>query len=200
VLWNADKAYLRELAGAGLPLPRTRWFAPGERPDCEALLREWGAARGVLKPRISATAYGTHLVTPGARWSDEAWGPLETHGSLFQAFVPEIETDGEVSLIFVDGGFSHAVRKRAAPGDFRVQSDFGGSWEQISTPRALRAFGARVLATASRPWVYARVDVVEAARGPLLMELELIEPQLFLTEAAAARLAEALKRRMSRGV
>jgi hypothetical protein len=59
VLWNADKLYLRELAAAGVRLPLTHWFNRGERPDCTTLLREWGLPCGVLKPRISATAYGT---------------------------------------------------------------------------------------------------------------------------------------------
>jgi glutathione synthase/RimK-type ligase-like ATP-grasp enzyme len=113
-----------------------------------------------------------------------------------QAFVPEIETQGEVSLVFIDGVFSHAVRKRPAPSDFRVQIDFGGSWEPTIVGASLREFGEGVLAAVSRPWLYARIDVVEANQGPVLMELELIEPQLFLTAAAAIRMADALESRM----
>jgi glutathione synthase/RimK-type ligase-like ATP-grasp enzyme len=92
----------------------------------------------------------------------------------------------------VDDRFSHAVRKRPASGDFRVQGDFGGTVEEVTPSRSVRDFGGSVLAAVSRPWLYARVDLVETDRGPVLMELELIEPDLFLTPAAAARLAAAL--------
>jgi glutathione synthase/RimK-type ligase-like ATP-grasp enzyme len=192
VLWNADKLYLRDLSEAGIALPRTRWFEPGERPDGPSVLREWKLARAVLKPRISATAFGTYLVSAGRSLSDEEWKPLEASGGLIQAFVPEVESQGELSLVYVDGGFSHAVRKRPAGGDFRVQGDFGGTVEGAAPPRGIREFGDAVLTVVSRPWLYARVDLVETDRGPVLMELELIEPDLFLTPAAAARLAAAL--------
>jgi glutathione synthase/RimK-type ligase-like ATP-grasp enzyme len=192
VLWNADKLYLRDLSEAGIALPRTRWFEPGERPDGAAVIREWRLARAVLKPRISATAFGTYLVSAGRTLSDDEWKPLEASGGLIQAFVPEVESEGEISLVYVDGGFSHAVRKRPAGGDFRVQGDFGGTVEGVTPSRGVRGFGDAVLAAVSRPWLYARVDLVETDRGPVLMELELIEPDLFLTSAAAARMAAAL--------
>jgi hypothetical protein len=192
VLWNADKLYLRDLGAAGIALLRTRWFGPGERPDCDAVLREWKLTRAVLKQRISATAFGTYLISDGRTLSEDVWMPLGPSGGLIQAFVPEVESRGEISLVHVDGGFSHAVRKRPAGGDFRVQGDFGGSVEEVTPSRSIRDFGGTVLAAFSRPWLYARVDLVETDRGPMLMELELIEPDLFLTPAAAARLAAAL--------
>jgi glutathione synthase/RimK-type ligase-like ATP-grasp enzyme len=192
VLWNADKLYLRDLASAGVALPRTQWFEPGERPDVAALLEEWGAARAVLKPRVSATAYGTHVVSPDRGIGAADWPALERSGCLLQLFVPEIQRRGEISLVFLDGGFSHAVRKRPVAGDFRVQADFGGSLETATPSGDTIGFGEAVLAAASRPWLYARVDLIETDRGPVLMELELIEPDLFLTPEGAARLAEAL--------
>jgi glutathione synthase/RimK-type ligase-like ATP-grasp enzyme len=198
VLWNADKLYLRDLEKAGIALPRTRWFEPGERPDCDAILREWNLARAVLKPRVSATAFGTHQVSPGQALGGEDWTVLEAAGCLVQAFVPEIESRGEISLVYLGHDFSHAVRKRPARGDFRVQTDFGGSWEAVIPAGTLRAFGEAVLATASHPWLYARVDLVETDRGPVLMELELIEPDLFLDPAASRRLATALLARAGR--
>lgn len=200
VLWNADKLYLRDLADAGVALPRTRWFDPGERPDLGAVLREWSLSHAILKPRISATAFGTYLVSGRRTLGDEEWAPLERSGGLLQAFVPEVVSRGEVSLVYLDGELSHAVRKLPASGDFRVQRDFGGRLEVVTPSSAALNFGRDVLAAVSRPWLYARVDLVEAERGPVLMELELIEPDLFLTPAAAAKLAAALLARAGRTV
>lgn len=193
VLWNADKAYLRELAERGIRVPPTRWSEPGVRPDAVAFFRETGEPRAVLKPRVSATAYGTYMVDAAQELTDAEWAPLVASGALLQAFVAEI-ADGEASLMFVDGAFTHAVRKRPAPGDFRVQRDFGGRIEPLVPPAGLRAFAEGVLAAVAHAWVYARVDVVDTARGPVLMELELIEPDLFLALApeAAEQLAAAL--------
>jgi glutathione synthase/RimK-type ligase-like ATP-grasp enzyme len=163
-----------------------------------ALLAGWGVDRAVLKPRVSATAFGTHVVTPGREVGDGDWAPLERSGCLVQSFVPEIESGGEVSLVYLDGHFSHAVLKRPKAGDFRVQKDFGGSLEPTTATEELVAFGGRVLAAAARPWIYARVDLVGTDAGPVLMELELIEPDLFLTPPAAERLAAALIERVAR--
>jgi hypothetical protein len=193
LLWNADKRYLRELEDAGIALPFTRWFEPGERPDTGAFLRLAGFPRAVLKPRVSGAAYATHVIEGGTRLRDEQWVPLEAVGSLLQAFVPEI-TGGEISLVYLDGEFSHAAHKLPAAGDYRVQVDHGGTVERFTADAVLRAFADRVLAAISHPWLYARVDVVRTASGPVLMELELLEPDLFFTEAPAAaeRLADAL--------
>jgi hypothetical protein len=196
VLWNADKIYLRELADAGVAIPVTRWCEPGHRPDIEAFLRELGLSRAVLKPRVSATAHGTYALEPGQLLSEAEWQPLEASGSLLQGFVPEI-LEGETSLIFVDGAFTHAVHKRPAAGEFRVQRDFGGTIVPLRPDASLRAFAERVLEAVTHAWVYARVDLVRTVRGPVLMELELIEPDLFFAKApeAADRLAAALIRR-----
>ena len=166
LLWNGDKIYLRELEAAGV---------------------------AVLKPRISGTAYATFVVGPGTELAAPQWRPLEQWGSLLQAFVPEI-SEGEVSLVFVAGAFSHAVLKRPAAGEFRVQNDHGGTIEPLVPGRDLVAFAERALDASGRPWIYGRVDVVQTAGGPLLMELELLEPDLFLTQAptGAERLADAL--------
>ena len=148
-----------------------------------AVLRETGASRAVIKPRVSATAHGAYVVEPGRQLTDAEWAPLEECGSLVQAYVPEIGA-GEGSLIFIDGEFSHAVLKRPAAGEFRVQYDFGGRIESLAPAVSLRVFAERVLAVVPYAWVYARVDVVETGRGPTLMELELIEPDLFLALCA----------------
>jgi len=192
VLWNADKLYLRDLAAAGITVPHTQWFQPGERPAIASLLEEWGVTHAVLKPRVSATAYGTHVVSRDRAIEEADWAALERSGCLLQLFVPEIQSRGEISVVFLRDGLAHAVLKRPRAGDFRVQLDFGGSLETIVPTDSTIGFASAVLAAAGRPWLYARVDLVETDEGPVLMELELIEPDLFLTPQAAALLAEGL--------
>ena len=194
MLWNVDKRYLLELAAAGVAIPETRVFEPGESPSLPSLP---GQAPVVVKPRISATALGTHLVHPQQALTSEQLAPLLRVGSIVQAFVADIATAGELSLVYFAGRFSHAVRKRAAVGDFRVQSDFGGTVSVHAATAAERAFADHVLSVVSLPWRYARVDVVASASQMWLMELELIEPELFLTTApdAASRFADALLER-----
>ena len=163
----------------------------------QALLAEEGWERAVLKPRISATAYGTVVVQPGARIDPDALAASAETGGLVQEFLPEIAM-GELSLIFIDGGFNHAVRKVPRQGDFRVQCEFGGrNVAVVPTPHAVQ-LAERTMATMTDPCIYGRVDLVETARGPLLMELELIEPELFfrLDPGAAPRLAAAVRRRL----
>jgi hypothetical protein len=194
VQWNADKLYLRELERSGIAIPATIWIDPHARPDLESLLTARGWPQGVLKPRVSATAHGTHLVSASDRLGDAEWETLAPGGALLQQFLPEIRTAGEVSLVFLAGRLSHAARKLPGQGDFRVQSDFGGSAIRIRPSPSLRRFGDRVMACVGSPWLYARVDLVETIAGPVLMELELIEPDLFfnLAPPSADLLATAL--------
>src|SRR5262249_42775885 len=128
---------------------------------------------------------------------------------LIQPFVETIREQGEWSLIFIDGRFTHAVRKRPAAGDFRVQKQYGGvalpAAGPAAAPDALVAAGPRALAALPRqtgrptgPPLYARIDGVETAQGFLVMELELHEPALFfpMAPAAAIAFAEAVIRRL----
>ena len=199
VLWNMDKAYLGWLEARGVAIPETRWIAPGSPVELAAMLADTGWERAVIKPRVSATAYGTHLVTATTLLDHDAQEALSRSGALLQAFVPEIQVAGEMSLVFIDGNFSHAVRKQPSPGDFRVQHEFGGTLDPVDVPAPLRDFGARILALIPGAWTYARVDMIATGSGPLLMELELIEPDLFFTSLndGARRLADALRREVS---
>lgn len=196
ILWNMDKKYLRWLEMHGVAIPATIWIAPGDAIDVPDLLAAAGWESAVLKPRVSATAHGTHLVTPGTVIDEVQRHALALSGALLQAFISEIQTGGEVSLVFIDGGFSHAVRKQPSPGDFRVQHEFGGTAQPVPVSPALRDFGAHVLDIIPVRWTYARVDVVDTQNGPVLMELELIEPDLFFGtgDNGAARLGDALRR------
>ena len=197
---NVDKIYLRQFEAHGVAIPHTRWLDRIDNDAIEQVLAEEGWERAVLKPRVAATAYGTHLVSNNVRLSDEDLAPARSSGALLQEFVPAIEDSGEISLVYFEGAFSHAVSKHAKPGDFRVQQDFGGSVKPIVPSPDLRGFADRVMTHMGGPTLYARVDVVETRRGTLLMELELIEPELYFLHvpAAAEALANALVRRLAR--
>jgi hypothetical protein len=196
---NVDKIYLKDLEAAGIAIPRTRWIDGVDPPLIDQLLDEERWDRAVLKPRIAATAYGTFMVERGTSLSTDDLAPARASGALLQELVPEVVERGEVSMVYSGGTFSHAVLKRAKAGEFRVQQDFGGRVEAISPAAGLVAFADRVIATVPSSCLYARVDLVDTSRGPLLMELELIEPELYFlfVPEAAARMADLIVSRLS---
>ncbi|MBL8508028.1 MAG: hypothetical protein JNM11_06140, partial [Chitinimonas sp.] len=114
-------------------------------------------------------------------------------------FQPEILALGEVSLMVMDGRYTHAIRKSPKAGDFRVQDDHGGTVQPYAPSRAEVDFAEAAVAACPSLPAYARVDFVVTAAGCRLMELELIEPELFLRfhPPAADALAAAIARRLA---
>jgi glutathione synthase/RimK-type ligase-like ATP-grasp enzyme len=203
VRWNMHKAYLQDLAAGGVPVVPTLFLEQGTRASLAELLAEQGWSHAVMKPAISASAFRTSLVARDQATAAQASldGLLAAGDVLVQRFVPEVRSQGEWSVVFLGGAFSHAVLKRPGAGDFRVQNELGGSSEPGQpAPRILEA-ARRIAAHIPEPWLYARVDGIELEGRFTLMELELIEPVLFLSEApaAAARMADALLRRSPAG-
>jgi glutathione synthase/RimK-type ligase-like ATP-grasp enzyme len=196
---NVDKIYLKQLEASGIAIPKTRWVDGATRDSLAAVMGDEGWSRAILKPRIAATAYGTFLIDRHLSLSEDDLAPARSSGALVQELIPEVIDSGELSLVYFDGRFSHAVVKRAKDGEFRVQEDFGGRVEPTTPSYAARAFADRVVALAGADTLYARVDLVDAKRGPLLMELELIEPELYFVFApdAANRLAQLIVDRLS---
>jgi hypothetical protein len=196
VVWNHDKRYLRELELAGVAIPETAWFEAGASAVLGNVMLDYGWKTAVLKPTVSATARNTFLVTQATAPAlqgkfDEM---LASGAVMLQRFVENITTSGEWSFVFFDHQFSHAILKRPRGGDFRVQTEFGGTLECNIIPRAALIEEARaILRHVNAPWLYARVDAVEVSGHLCLMELELIEPALFLNSSpAAARFAHAV--------
>ncbi len=188
--WNADKAYLGRLAERGAPVVPTRHYTQLNAARLEEAARVFGTDRLVAKPRISSTAWRTIRWSPG--------GPLDggpEGEAIVQPYLPEIERSGEVSMIYFGGTFSHAIAKRPQPGDFRVQPEFDGIIAAHRPEPDEHAAAARILAAVDEPLLYARVDLVRGLEGePRLIELELIEPDLYLgyDEDAGARFAAAV--------
>jgi glutathione synthase/RimK-type ligase-like ATP-grasp enzyme len=182
VRWNADKRYLLDLARRGVPTIPTMIALRGRPRDVEAIVHAEGWRRVVVKPAISASGYETHsLDSPfDAEAHDTIARVVGLSHVLVQPFVDEIPRDGELSFTFIDGRFSHAALKRARSGEFRVQTEHGGSVETTAVEPNLVEQAARVLAAIDDVPLYARVDGVVRGGDLLLMELELIEPNVFL--------------------
>ena len=195
--WNADKRYLRDLADAGIEVIPTAWVAERD----EASLADLAGARGwrhvVVKPSVSATAFETWRAGPVRdRRGRGALPPPHRRAACPGPALPAGYRAGELSLVFLGGQYSHAVLKRPRPGDFRVQTDFGGTVEPIRPEEHVVAAASRVLAAAPGPTLYARVDLCLVDGRAQLMELELLEPALFFSHEAGApaRFVEALTR------
>jgi len=179
--WNGDKAYLAELGDAGVPTVPTLAVESCGDADLDQARRLFGSEWLVIKPPISASATGTHRI--GA--NDDL--PADSRGKpmIVQPLIEEIARTGEFSLMLFDGEFSHAVVKRPKSGDFRVQPHLGGVTLPSPAPPGAIELAKQALAAAPAKATYARVDIVPDDEGTLrIMELELIEPALFLDHAA----------------
>lgn len=190
--WNIDKGYLLELKARGVPVVPTVYLERGSPADLAALMNTHGWVEAVVKPAVGATSFHTWRTSAPTAAADQGRlaALLATRALLVQPLMPQI-AEGEWSLLFFGGAWSHTVLKRPAPGDFRSQDDFGGTAERREPPPGVAAQARAILATLHEPWLYARVDGLLVNGVFTLMELELIEPSLFLGLApgAADRLA-----------
>lgn len=197
---NLDKAYLMRLLEQGVAVTPTALIPRGLAPSLTALLAQRGWEEAVVKPAVSAAAFETWRVSRSSveRAQSRFAALVADRDVLVQPYLCEIAEEGEWSLVFFHGEFSHALRKFPASGDFRVQQYHGGSLSQANAPPDLIATARELLTHVPGPLLYARVDGVMTGAGFLLMELELIEPELFLRTdpAAPARFARAIQRTM----
>jgi hypothetical protein len=188
VHWNMDKMHLRGLAEAGVAVPTAVWLDKGSGVNLEAILEERNWQQAVIKPTISMTAFQTWITTPQQAKRDQAAVEkmLKRSGVMIQKFIDEVRTRGEWSFIFFWKTYSHAVLKRAKQGDFRVQNDFGGYLEKAAPSVSLIEQAQKIVDSVAEPLLYARVDGIDVDGTLVLMELELIDPVLFLGEAPHA--------------
>jgi len=179
IRWNADKLYLKELEERGAPSIPTLWPDNPGRSEVVAAMGHFGCDKVVVKRRVGAGAVGQHCFSrdnlPDADWQLGQAG-------MIQPFLPSIQSEGELSFIFIGGELSHALIKRAQDGDYRIQSLYGGREEALKPAPADRAAAEAVLAMLpfAEPPLYARIDMVRMADGKLaVIETELIEPYLY---------------------
>jgi len=204
--WNMRKTYLRDLAAAGIPVTGTVWAEMGSTTTLRDIAQSTGWTVMVVKPTVSASGWETWLVERAGVAEDERRFAehLRSRDLMVQPFMPGIVTEGEISFVFLAGRFSHAVRKRPMPGEFRVQEEHGGSVERELPAERLVRQAVRALAAAPGAAgatvapLYARVDGLVVDGALVVTELELIEPKLYFgwAEGAAEELAGVVVREL----
>lgn len=198
IRWNADKRYLADLATAGMTIVPTRFVSRGSTISLAQVVAEAGWDEVVFKPVVSGAGRHTYRVGNDelAAHEDIFARCLGAEDMMVQPFEAAVVESGELSVVVIDGRAGHAIRKTPRAGEFRVQDDHGGTVHPHQPSPGECDFAEAVVAACPLPPLYARVDFIRHRNGEYrLMELELIEPELFfrLAPEAAMSFARALK-------
>ena len=209
--WNSHKLYLRELTERGVPVVPTLWLERGEAADLATLMESHGWPAAVIKPSVSASAFETVLVEQGSveRGQTHLNYLLAERDVMVQPFITSVETYRERSLLFIGGELTHAVirqpqlRSGISPGIADTNPEQAADQDHaLVTPSPEEvSLANEIVAMIDPRLLYARVDLVRGDSGePLLLELELVEPSLFLHLAphAVERMADAIIDRLAR--
>lgn len=198
IRWNLDKRYLHDLETRGVPIVPTVWGTSGDAAVFRGLFLTLQDTEIVIKPSISAGATDTYRLR--APLSDAMLQQLTDAFAgrdwLAQPFVRTVVTEGEYSLFYLLGEYSHAIRKVPKPGDFRVQEEHGGNIISSMLSDELQEVAAAVMKAIAPAPLQARIDLIRLDSGKLVvMEVELIEPSLYLRthERAPANFADAIQ-------
>lgn len=197
VRWNLEKTYLRDLQNRGAAIVPSLWFEKFKKEDLPGYFKTLACEKIIIKPVISTNASNTFLLDKPV--DAESIIALQTVFSdrpfMVQPFIENICSEGEFSLFYIDGVLSHAIRKVPKTGDFRVQEEHGGNIIAAEPEDRLQITADALMQLVTPAPLYARVDFVRAQDGGfLLMELELIEPSMYLRmhDKAPQRFARAL--------
>ncbi len=196
IRWNIRKTYLRELAARGAPIIPTLWPDDPQAVDVQTAFDTFGCDSVVLKRQVGG---GARAQQKYSRTNAPKAGRVLDRPGMIQPFVPAVASEGEFSFLFIDGAFSHALVKRPASGDYRIQAAYGGVSKAVAPTPADLDQARDVMAALDSAPLYARIDMVRDAAGRLmLMELEVIEPFLFPAEGPqlAEMFAAGLRRRL----
>lgn len=198
IRWNIDKHYLLDLQENGVHICESFFIEKGNSKTLKELAKEFGLTNFVLKPCVSGAARHTYKIIPETIDNHEAIFSelIANEAMILQPFQYKIVEKGEISLMVMNGKFTHAVLKIAKEGDFRVQDDFGGSVHSYTPIQAEINFAENAVKACVEIPMYARVDVFTDNNGKLaIAELELIEPELWfrVNPAAADELAIGIK-------
>jgi glutathione synthase/RimK-type ligase-like ATP-grasp enzyme len=201
VWWNMDKHYLHDLHQKGIPVVPSAFIEKGSSLNLREMLDESGWSEAVIKPCVSGAARHTYRVNRenAGEIQTTVEALLKEEAFLLQPFMDEVVRTGEDTLMVIGGKFTHAVRKRAKQGDFRVQDDHGGTVHEYTPTQDQIRLAEQAMAACSPEPLYGRVDMVRDNNGSWqVMELELIEPELWLRyhPPAAEAFAEVLVKQL----
>ncbi len=202
IYWNIDKHYLKDLDTNGIRIVETHFIEQGSSMTLAALYEELGWKDTVLKPCVSGTSRHTYKLSVANLEKHEAIFKelISKESMMLSPFQHNIVTKGEMSLVIFNGIYSHAVLKVAKTGDFRVQSNFGGSVHAYDPTEKEIAFATKIVHACPELPIYARVDIFIDNDGELaVLEVELVEPELWFRNnlKAADILANALKEKLN---
>jgi len=189
VKWNADKKiYLQDLAARGATIVPTVWKKGKiQSRQIEQWFEQLESDELVIKPTVGANAQDALRLKRGETDAFALSELFARRSYMVQPFMRQVTEEGEFSLFYLNGECSHAILKTPRAGDFRVQEEHGGIIQAIKPPASLLSAGKNVMKSVSTALLYARVDFVRIAKDEFaLMELELIEPSLYLREAEQA--------------
>lgn len=198
--WNLEKTYLRDVEARGDDIVPSTWYDSFDAADVPGYFKEHKVDRVVIKPTIGANAKDTFVLTNpvGVDQLRDLQKTFSGRRFSVQPFIENIQSEGEFSLFFFNGEYSHAIQKIPKAGDFRVQEEHGGDIVAVSPSTDLLEIAHTVFSHIEPLPVYGRGDWVRGPDGRfLLMELELIEPSLYLRtdSGAASRFAAAFNQR-----
>ena len=197
IKWNIDKHYLKDLSSWGIETVPTYFADKGCNMKLHEIAKRNQWKDLVIKPAISASAFKTYKILANEiQVNEKLFNSLvQERNMLVQPYFETITQLGEASLMVFDGKFTHAILKKAQPGDFRVQDDFGGTVHNYIPTKAEINFAEKVFETCKTKPVYGRVDIVwDNDKNFYLSELEIIEPELWIRNypKCAERIAEAV--------
>lgn len=195
IRWNAHKSYLRAVEEAGFPSIPTEWVERGGTADLAKVMESRGWTRAIVKPAVSASADGTLLVDLDTLDEGQAHlnGLAQHHGGLIQPYLEDFTTTGESSLIWLGGGYSHAVRR---PSGMHTSLEVAHQGQPLTPDQEEMALASAVFDWIKPQPLYVRIDLLDTEQfGLLVLELELIEPALYLRHdrAYADRFAAGVK-------
>ncbi|MDG1689196.1 MAG: hypothetical protein P8I02_00225 [Flavobacteriales bacterium] len=196
--WNLDKHYLLDLQKLDLPIVESVFVSKKTQLNLENISKSKNWKDIVIKPTISGAARHTyHLKNDEIKKFQDKWLSLTNNEDfMVQEFQKNILSSGEIAVMIFGGEYSHSVLKKAKKGDFRVQDDFGGSVEKINPSLEVIELAEKTVKSLKTMPLYARVDIIfDNVSNPVISELELIEPELWLRfkEESAYKLAEIVK-------
>lgn len=203
IKWNISKDYLRDLQQQGINIVPTLWFESFNLQDVLPGFEHFASDKLVIKPLISANADYTYRLTEPSlsAMQQQLTQEFASRPFMLQPFLPAIVEEGEYSLFYFAGNYSHAILKRPKSGDFRVQEEHGGVLQSITPCDDMLTCARHVLAALPAEALYARIDLVRHQGEFALMEIELIEPSLYfnMDPQAAQRFADAFVETFGKG-